>query len=608
MTTATENVSGTRFDSGDDIAPIETIRRGLAWSPELKEGFGRTLLYAALASLGQVIVPIAVQQTLDRGINGPDGPDVSFVVLTGLAAVLGIVLTSVASYAMTSRLFRTAERGLATLRIKAFRHVHDLPLLTQNTERRGALVSRVTTDVDQVSQFLVFGGLIFIVSIGQMLVATVVMVFYSWELALVVWLAFAPLFGSIRWFQRKLTAAYSVVRRQVGVLLSAISEPVVGAEVVRSYAIEDRTQERIDTAIDEFKAASIKAQQYTVVSFSLGGLSAGLANAGVLVVGVLLGFAGDMSAGTVLAFAFLVTLFVGPVQMGTQILTDAQNAIASWRRVIGILETPADLVDPGPDGEVLPRGPIDVTFEDVSFAYPGGPPVLREVSLHIDSGTRIAIVGETGSGKSTFAKLLTRLMDPSEGRVLLDGIDVREVGSQSLRRSVVLVPQEGFLFDDTITANVRYGRLDATESDILASAAELGLADWVAGLPRGLETKVGQRGESLSAGERQLVALLRAHLADPDLLVLDEATSAVDPATEARLTRALDTLTTGRTTITIAHRRSTAERADEILVVDAGRVAQRGTHAELVDAPGVYAGLHASWRRSSGGLTTPPAR
>ena len=198
---------------------------------------------------------------------------------------------------MTSRLFRTSERGLATLRIKAFRHVHDLPLLTQNTERRGALVSRVTTDVDQVSQFLVFGGLIFVVSIGQMLVATRDHV----RLQLAAGAgrvdrvrAAVPL---IRWFQRKLSAAYAVVRHQVGVLLSAISEPVVGAEVVRSYAVEDRTQERIDTAIDDFKAASVKAQQYTVVSFSLGGLSAGLANAGVLIVGVLLGFAGDMTAG-----------------------------------------------------------------------------------------------------------------------------------------------------------------------------------------------------------------------------------------------------------------------------------------------------------------------
>lgn len=588
--------SGTVLDTGEDMAPMETIRRGIAISPELREGLGLTMVFAVVASFGQVIVPIAVQQTLDRGINGPGGPDVSFVVLMGLLAAAGIVLTSLASYFMTSRLFRTSERGLATLRIKAFRHVHDLPLLTQNTERRGALVSRVTTDVDQVSQFLVFGGLIFIVSIGQMLVASVIMFVYSWQLALVVWIAFAPLFLSIRWFQRRLSLAYAVVRRQVGVLLSAISEPVVGAEVVRAYAVEARTQARIDSAVDAFKAASIKAQQYTVVSFSLGGISAGLANAGVLIVGVLLGFTGDISAGTVLAFAFLVTLFVGPVQMGTQILTDAQNAIASWRRVIGILETPADLIDPGVDGATLPRDPIDVTFDHVTFAYPGGPPVLRDVTMSIDAGTRIAIVGETGSGKSTFAKLLTRLMDPSEGRVLLDGVDVRDIAAASLRRGVVLVPQEGFLFDDTITANVRYGKLDATEAEILASAEELGLADWVAGLPRGLATKVGQRGESMSAGERQLVALLRAHLADPDLLVLDEATSAVDPQLEMRIGRALERLMSGRTSVTIAHRLSTAENADEVVVVDEGRIVQRGPHAELVTQPGsVYAGLHASW-------------
>ncbi len=597
MTAATteRRASAAGVDSGEDIGAIETIRRGVHFSPELREGLGFTLFLAVVASLGQIIVPVAVQQTLDRGLAGPGGPDVSFVVWMGVVCAVAIGVTSAASYLMTSRLFTTSERGLATLRIKAFRHVHDLPLLTQNTERRGALVSRVTTDVDQVSQFLVFGGLIFVVSVGQMLVATVIMVIYSWQLALVVWLAFAPLFGSIRYFQRKLSAAYSVVRRQVGVLLSAISEPVVGAAVVRSYAIEGRTQQRIDDAIDEFKNASTRAQRFTVVSFSLGGISAGLANAGVLVVGVLLGLTAGMTPGTILAFAFLVTLFVGPVQMGTQILTDAQNAIASWRRVIGILETPADLVDPGDDGRDLPRGPIDVSFREVTFSYPGGPPVLSDVTMDIASGTRIAIVGETGSGKSTFAKLLTRLMDPTHGVVLLDGIDVREVRQASLRKSVVLVPQEGFLFDDTITANVQYGRLGATEAEILASADELGLADWLAGLPRGLATKVGQRGESLSAGERQLVALLRAHLADPDLLVLDEATSSVDPALEMRIGRALERLMTGRTSVTIAHRLSTAEAADEVVVVDRGRIVQRGHHAALAAVDGVYAGLHASW-------------
>jgi len=584
------------LDSGEDLRPIETIRRGVHYSPELKDGIAGTLVLAVIASLGQVVVPIAVQQTLDRGIGGSGGPDVSYTVWTGLLAGVAIVATSWASFAMTTRLFSTSERGLATLRIKAFRHVHDLPLLTQNTERRGALVSRVTSDVDQVSQFLVFGGLLFVVSIGQVLVATVVMLVYSWQLAIVVWVCFAPLFLSLRFFQRKLSAAYGTVRRQVGIMLSAISEPVVGAAVVRSYAVESRTQERIDTAIAAHQAASTRAQGFTAFSFSLGGVSAGLANAGVLIVGIWLGFADQITAGEVLAFAFLVTLFVGPVQMGTQILTDAQNAIAGWRRVIGILETPADLVDPGPEGETLPRGPIDVRFDDVEFAYPGGPPVLQDVSLEIAAGRRVAIVGETGSGKSTFAKLLTRLMDPVGGAVLLDGIDVRRIGQASLRRSVVLVPQEGFLFDDTIAANVRYGRLDAAEADILASADELGLRDWLDGLPQGLDTPVGQRGESMSAGERQLVALLRAHLADPDLLVLDEATSAVDPALEMRIGRALERLMSGRTSVTIAHRLSTAENADEVIVVDRGRIVQRGPHAELVAQAGsVYAGLHSSW-------------
>ncbi|MCW2845317.1 MAG: transporter related protein, partial [Nocardioides sp.] len=298
MTTPTAApASGTRMDTGEEMAAFETIRRGVHFSPELKDGIGWTLALAVVASLGQVVVPIAVQQTLDHGLNGPGGPDVRFTVTMGLIAACAVVVTSIASYAMTSRLFTASERGLATLRVKAFRHVHDLPLLTQNTERRGALVARVTSDVDQVSQFLVFGGLIFVVSIGQMLVATVIMVIYSWQLAIVVWVCFAPLFLSLRFFQRRLSDAYGMVRRQVGILLSAISEPVVGAAVVRSYAVEARTQARIDDAIEAHKAASTRAQGFTAFSFSLGGISAGLANAGVLIVGIWLGFGGDITAG-----------------------------------------------------------------------------------------------------------------------------------------------------------------------------------------------------------------------------------------------------------------------------------------------------------------------
>lgn len=590
----------TQVDSGESIKAMATIRRGMQISPELKEGLAGTLLLAILSTLGQLVVPIVVQQTLDRGLDGPDGPDTGFMLRMGLVAALAIVVTSFATYLMTVRLFRAAESGLATLRTKAFRHVHDLPLLTQNTEQRGSLVSRVTGDVDIVSQFLVFGGVMMIVSIGQIFMATLLMAYYSWQLTIVVWVCFAPLLLSLRYFQQRLSDAYGVVRRQVGVMLSAVSEPVVGAAVVKAYAIEDRTQERIDLAIRRNQEAATKAQGFTAFSFSLGGLSGGLANAGVIIGGIWLGFAGHITAGEVVAFAFLVTLFVSPIQMGTQILTDAQNALAGWRRVIGILDTPADLVDPGADGSVLPRGPIDAEFRGVTFAYPGGPDVLHGVDLGIQAGTRIAIVGETGSGKSTFAKLLTRLMDPSSGEVLLDGLDLRTIRQSSLRSSVVLVPQEGFLFDDSLRANARYGRLDATDEQIRASAAELGLKTWLDGLPGGLDTRVGQRGESLSAGERQLVALLRAHLADPDLLVLDEATSAVDPQLEMEIGRALERLMSGRTSVTIAHRMSTAESADEVVVVDRGCIAQRGAHTALLVEGGIYGNLHASWVAQQG--------
>jgi len=218
-----------------------------------------------------------------------------------------------------------------------------------------------------------------------------------------------------------------------------------------------------------------------------------------------------------------------------------------------------------------------------------------------DAGTRLAIVGETGSGKSTFAKLLTRLMDPAAGAVRLDGVDLREVPFDSLRDRVVLVPQEGFLFDSTLRANALYGRLDATDEQILLAVDQLRLGDWLETLPRGLDTRVGQRGESLSAGERQLVALLRAHLADPDLLVLDEATSAVDPALEMRIARALERLTKGRTSVTIAHRMSTAENADEVVVVDRGRIVQRGAHRDLLAEGGVYGRMHTSWVAQQGG-------
>jgi ATP-binding cassette subfamily B protein len=570
-------------------------------SPELRAGLAGTLALSAVGMIGRVAIPIAIQQIVDRGLRTPDGPRVGFVVAVSLATLAVLAGTTVCSYLMMRRLFTVTENALASMRTRTFRHIHDLSMLHQQSERRGALTSRVTSDIDQITQFLQWGGVILFVSAGQLVVTTLVMLFYSWQLTLVVFVAFVPLAVAMRLFQRRLAAAYGDVRIRVATLLATISESVVGAEVIRAYGVAGRTARRLDQNIDAYRQAQLRALSTSVVSFSSGELASGLAMAAVVVVGVLLGVGGHLEVGELTAFLFLVALFVAPVQIATEVLNEAQNAVAGWRRVLDVLDVEPDVTDPAEDGQDLPIGPIDVRFHSVHFAYPRGegdlgPEVLSEIDLQVPARTRVAVVGETGSGKTTFAKLVTRLMDPTRGRVLLSGAPLTDVRFASLRRRVVMVPQDGFLFDATIADNVRFARPDLSDPEVELAFTELGLADWVASLPAGLDTEVGERGEALSVGERQLVSLVRAYVADPDLLVLDEATSAVDPATEVRLQRTLDAVTRGRTTLAIAHRLSTAEGADEVIVFDAGRIVQRGPHAELVaDPDSVYGRLHAAW-------------
>ena len=573
-----------------------TIRRGLSLSPELRPGLTGTIALAIVQMSGRMAVPIAVQQGIDHGVRAPGGPDLRFVAGTVALTLVALAVSTTAGYLMTRRLFTVSETALGALRSRTFRHIHDLSMLHQQSERRGSMVSRVTSDVDQISQFLQFGGVQLLLSSGQLLVSTIVMLVYSWQLTIVVLLAFGPAVGVIRLFQKRLAAAYRAVRERTGVMLGAVAESVVGASVIRAYGVAGRTEQRLDTAIDELRVAQQRALRTSVTSFSSGELGAGLALAAVVVVGVLLGVDGDLTVGVLTAFLFLVTLFIQPVQIATDMLNEAQNAVAGWRRVLDVLELEPDVADPDDDGVPLPPGPLSVTFRDVSFRYPGGPIVLADVDLVLPARRKFAVVGETGSGKTTFAKLLTRLMDPVSGEVLLGGTPLTSVRFSSLRSRVVMVPQDGFLFDATIAENIRFAEPGLTDEQLAGAFAELGLDDWVAGLPQGLQTPVGERGEALSVGERQLVALVRAYVADPDLLVLDEATSAVDPATEVRLQHALDLVTRGRTTVAIAHRLSTAQAADEVIVVDAGRVVQRGPHADLLrDEDSIYARLYASW-------------
>jgi ABC-type multidrug transport system fused ATPase/permease subunit len=595
MTAATRAAATTKGGAWD------TLRRGLALSPRLRRGLAGTVALGLVGTLGKVLVPVAVQQGIDHGLRAAGGPDLHRVTVIVLGTLAALVLTTICGYWMNVRLYTASESALADIRTDTFRHIHDLSTLHQQAQRRGSLVSRVTTDIDQVSQFLQHGGVALLLAACQVLVTTAAMLAYSWPLTIVVYLTFLPMVLAVRWFQRRLTVLYADVRVAVAAMLAAIAESVVGAGVIRAYGIRERTARRLDETIETNRRSRYRSQRLAVLGSQFGELSAALATAAVVVVGVLLGIGSGglgqpLTVGRITAFLFLVVLFVQPVQQGTEVMNEVQNAIAGWRRVLDIRDTEPDVADPGTGGAVLPDGPLDVCFDGVRFAYPGGPEVLSTVDLRIPARTKIAIVGETGGGKTTLAKLLTRLMDPTHGEIRLGGHPLTGVRFDSLRRRVVMVPQDGFLFDETVADNVRFGRPELTDDEIAAAFARLGLADWLAGLPAGLSTRVGERGEALSVGERQLVALARAYVADPDLLVLDEATSAVDPATEVRLQRTLDTVTRGRTTVAIAHRLSTAEGADEVIVVDRGRIVQRGPHASLLrDEGSVYAKLYASW-------------
>jgi putative ABC transport system ATP-binding protein len=580
---------------------VHTIGRGLEEVPVLRHGLGVTWLLAAIGAVGRVVVPVLLQQAIDRGIIGADGVRVGLVATLAAVAAVALIIAAVAQRQAVVRLGMRSEEALYQLRGRLIGHIHRLSLADHNEERRGALVARVTSDIETLAQFFQWAGITWLLNGPLMLLVGAVMLAYDWVLAVVAFALAAPLALVLRVVQRRLVSAYEAVRERNGDMMATIGEVVGGAETIRAYEAGPDFGAGAVATVERRKSAQIRAGVIGAMLFPSGEVFATLTVCGVITIGVLRGPASGLTAGAMVGFVFLTYRFLEPIGEFTEVFDQTQTAVAGLRRVLGVLDLPTG--PPPTDRPVpLPPGELDVGVRNVTFAYPTrgitrslDEAVLRDVDVTIPAGQQVALVGATGSGKTTLGRLIARFADPTVGELYLGGVPLQCVANDELRRRLVVVSQEPFLFDDSIAANVAFGKPETSIPSIEAMVRRLELDDWITTLSEGLMTRVGERGDNLSAGERQLVALLRAGIADPDVLILDEATSSVDALTEVRISRALSHLAEGRTTIAIAHRLSTAARADRVLVLDEGVLVEDGTHEELVAAGGVYRRLYDAW-------------
>lgn len=577
-----------------------TINRGFNVAPALAKGIGLTFVFALVGSLARVAVPILMQQTIDKGLQ-PGNIRLGFIMQICAVAAVSVAVAAFSLRQAVLRLGIGTEEGLYTIRVRLFDHIHRLSLADHNEERRGALVSRVTSDIETLTMFFSWGALVWLLDGSLMFVVACVMLAYDWILALVAFAVSAPLFIVLRNLQKRLVAAYDLAREHNAELLGSISELISGTETLRAYQAHQPMVTRSKKAVRKRADSQIRAGVIGAFLFPSGEVFAVFTIVAIITVGVFRGIDSGLTAGSMVGFVFLTYRFLEPIAEFTEVVDQTQTAVAGLRRVLGVLDTPTGPQAPS-NAIALPNSPLSIELNEIGFSYSSrldsqddDLPVLRNISLKIPAQQHIALVGASGSGKTTLARLIARFADPNLGSICLGGVNLKRIANDELRRRLVVVPQEPFLFAASIADNLFFASPSSSRADLIRVIQQLELTDWIESMPSGLDTLVGQRGSAISAGERQLVALARAALTNPDVLILDEATSAVDAIAEVRLAKALQALSHGRTTISIAHRLSTAARADRVIVLEHGVVTEDGSHEQLLRDDREYAKIYAQW-------------
>jgi ATP-binding cassette, subfamily B, bacterial len=545
--------------------------------------------------------PLAIQYALDHGVGEKDSGN---LVKAGVAFFALILLIYIFQALATYLVNRIGQDFLRELRLRLFTHYQRMSLSFFGRENAGRLVARMTADVTTLTDVLNNGFLMLVQSILTLVGATVILILLSWQLALVTAVILPPLLIATAVFRVASERAYGSVRERIADVLIHMQETFSGLRVVQAFAREQHNMERFGAINERNYEANVRTVKISALYFPIVEWLGGFAIGVILFYGGRRVGAGEVSVGTVAAFVFYLDFIFQPIQNLSQIFDMVQSASAALNKIFGILAIQSDVTDDTAAEPITGFVEGRIALHDVTFGYKPTAPVLRNIEVSIAQGEHVVLVGPTGAGKSTLAKLMTRFYDPTSGIVTLDGRDLRHVRAEDLRRNVTMVPQEGFLFSGTIRDNIIFGRPDASHDDVESACRALGVDAFICSLQDGYDTLVSFRGSRLSAGQKQLISIARAFLADPPVLILDEATSSLDPATEGAVEEALATLLRGRTSVVIAHRLSTAEHADRVLVVDHGRIVEDGPHRELLPKGGYYSALYRQW--TSGREPVPP--